>query len=46
MENSYDPIIADVEIIKMQNISKAFERMIKNDVKYRFVIDMSSLKNE
>jgi len=29
MENSYDPIIADVEIIKMQNISKAFERMVK-----------------
>ncbi|MEO8823137.1 MAG: NAD(P)-dependent alcohol dehydrogenase [Ginsengibacter sp.] len=38
-------IIADVEVIKMQDINEAFERMIKNDVKYRFVIDMSSLKN-
>lgn len=39
-------ITADVEVIKMQDINEAFERMIKNDVKYRFVIDMSSLKNE
>ena len=38
-------ITADVEVIKMQDINEAFERMIKNDVKYRFVIDMSSLKN-
>jgi len=37
-------ITADVEVIKMQEINEAFERMIKNDVKYRFVIDMSSLK--
>lgn len=39
-------ITADVEVIKMQDINEAFERMIKNDVKYRFVIDMSSLRNE
>jgi len=39
-------ITADVEVIKMQDINEAFERMIKNDVKYRFVIDMSSLKQE
>ncbi|MEO8853451.1 MAG: NAD(P)-dependent alcohol dehydrogenase [Ginsengibacter sp.] len=38
-------ITADVEVIKMQDINEAFERMIKNDVKYRFVIDMSSLKD-
>jgi uncharacterized zinc-type alcohol dehydrogenase-like protein len=38
-------ITADVEVIKMQDINEAFERMLKNDVKYRFVIDMSSLKN-
>ncbi len=37
-------ITADVEVIKMQDINEAFERMIKNDVKYRFVIDMASLK--
>ena len=39
-------ITADVEVIKMQDINDAFERMIKNDVKYRFVIDIESLKNE
>lgn len=39
-------ITADVEVIKIQDINEAFERMIKNDVKYRFVIDMASLKNE
>lgn len=38
-------ITADVEVIKIQDINEAFERMLKNDVKYRFVIDMSSLKN-
>lgn len=37
-------IIADVEVIPMQKINEAFERMLKNDVKYRFSIDMSSLK--
>lgn len=38
-------IVSDVEIIKMQEINAAFERMLKSDVKYRFVIDMTSLKN-
>ena len=38
-------ITAEVEIIKMQEVNKAFERLEKNDVKYRFVIDMTSLKN-
>ncbi|MYL22389.1 alcohol dehydrogenase catalytic domain-containing protein [Halomonas alkaliantarctica] len=38
-------ITCDVEMIDMQNINEAFERMKKGDVHYRFVIDMASLKN-
>jgi uncharacterized zinc-type alcohol dehydrogenase-like protein len=38
-------VSADVEVIKMQDVNKAYERMLKNDVKYRFVIDMASLKS-
>jgi alcohol dehydrogenase (NADP+) len=38
-------IVSDIEIIKMQEINEAYERMLKSDVRYRFVIDMSSLKN-
>lgn len=38
-------IVSDVEEIKIQEINKAFERMEKSDVKYRFVIDIASLKN-
>lgn len=37
-------IVADVEMIDMQYINEAYERMVKNDVKYRFVIDIASLK--
>jgi len=37
-------IVSEIEIIKMQDINEAYERMIKSDVKYRFVIDMASLK--
>jgi alcohol dehydrogenase (NADP+) len=37
-------IVADVEVIPMQSINEAYARMLKNDVKYRFVIDMASLK--
>lgn len=37
-------ITADVEVISMDYINEAYERMLKNDVKYRFVIDMSTLK--
>jgi uncharacterized zinc-type alcohol dehydrogenase-like protein len=37
-------VTADVEMIQIQDINKAYERMLKNDVKYRFVIDMASLK--
>ena len=38
-------IVSDIEIINMQNINEAYERMLKSDVKYRFVIDMKSLKD-
>ncbi len=37
-------ITSDVEVIKIQEINEAYERMLKSDVKYRFVIDMASLK--
>ncbi|OMP77880.1 hypothetical protein BW716_17545 [[Flexibacter] sp. ATCC 35208] len=36
-------IVSDVEVIKIQDIQTAFERLEKGDVLYRFVIDMSSL---
>lgn len=38
-------IVSDIELIPMQYINEAYERMIRNDVKYRFVIDMASIKN-
>jgi uncharacterized zinc-type alcohol dehydrogenase-like protein len=38
-------IVSEVEVIKMQEIENAYERMLKSDVKYRFSIDMASLKN-
>ena len=37
-------IVCDIEMIRMQDINTAYERMLKSDVKYRFVIDMASLK--
>jgi len=37
-------ITSDIEMIAIQNINEAYERMQKSDVKYRFVIDMASLK--
>ena len=37
-------IASDVEVIKIQDINEAYERMIKGDVRYRFVIDTASLK--
>jgi uncharacterized zinc-type alcohol dehydrogenase-like protein len=37
-------IVSDIEIIPIQKINEAYERMLKSDVKYRFVIDMASLK--
>ena len=38
-------ITSDVEVIGIQDINRAYERMLKSDVKYRFVIDMKSLKS-
>ena len=37
-------ITSDIEMIQMQEIETAYARMLKSDVKYRFVIDMASLK--
>ncbi len=37
-------IACDVELIRMDQVNEAYERMLRNDVKYRFVIDMASLK--
>jgi len=39
-------ITADVEVIPIQKINEAYERMLRSDVKYRFSIDMASLKAE
>lgn len=39
-------ISCEIEMIPIQKINEAFERVLKSDVKYRFVIDMQSLKNE
>jgi uncharacterized zinc-type alcohol dehydrogenase-like protein len=38
-------LTADIEMIPIQQIDAAYERMLKSDVKYRFVIDMRSLKD-
>ncbi|MEM5329720.1 NAD(P)-dependent alcohol dehydrogenase [Paraburkholderia sp. JHI2823] len=37
-------ITSDIELIRMQDINNAYERMLKSDVKYRFVIDLDSLR--
>jgi uncharacterized zinc-type alcohol dehydrogenase-like protein len=39
-------ITADVEVIPIQQVNEAYERLLKSDVKYRFSIDMASLKTE
>ncbi len=39
-------IAADVEVIPVQKVNEAYERLLKSDVKYRFSIDMGSLKSE
>ncbi len=36
-------IVSDIELIKIQQINEAYERVVKSDVRYRFVIDMASL---
>ncbi|MEJ7137959.1 NAD(P)-dependent alcohol dehydrogenase [Amphibiibacter pelophylacis] len=38
-------ITSEVEVIRIQDINEAYERLLKADVKYRFVIDMASLKD-
>ncbi len=38
-------IVSDIEMIDIQAINDAYDRMLKSDVKYRFVIDMASLKS-
>jgi uncharacterized zinc-type alcohol dehydrogenase-like protein len=38
-------ITCDIEMIPIQRINEAYDRLLKSDVKYRFVIDMASLKN-
>jgi uncharacterized zinc-type alcohol dehydrogenase-like protein len=39
-------ITSDVEVIPIQKINEAYERMVRSDVKYRFSIDMASLKSD
>jgi uncharacterized zinc-type alcohol dehydrogenase-like protein len=39
-------IVSEIEMIAMSEINEAYERMLKSDVKYRFVIDMATLKAE
>lgn len=39
-------ITADIEMIQIQQINEAYERLLKSDVRYRFVIDMASLKDQ
>ena len=38
-------IVSDIELINMQDINEAYERKLKSDVRYRFVIEIDSLKN-
>ncbi|WP_339627673.1 NAD(P)-dependent alcohol dehydrogenase [uncultured Maribacter sp.] len=38
-------VVSDIEMIDIQNINEAYDRLQKSDVKYRFVIDMKSLKD-
>ena len=39
-------IACDIEMIRIQQINEAYDRLLKSDVKYRFVIDMASLKQD
>ncbi len=36
-------IVSDIEVVAMKSVNEAYERLIKNDVKYRFVIDMATI---
>ena len=37
-------IVSDVEVINAEEVNEAYERMLKGDVRYRFVIDIASIK--
>jgi uncharacterized zinc-type alcohol dehydrogenase-like protein len=37
-------IVSDIEMVNIQDVNEAYERVVRSDVKYRFVIDMASLK--
>jgi alcohol dehydrogenase (NADP+) len=39
-------ITSDVEVIPIQKVNEAYDRLLRSDVKYRFCIDMASLKGE
>ena len=39
-------ITSDIELIAMKDVNQAYERMVKGDVKYRFVIDMATLNDK
>ena len=45
-ERPLSALTADVEVIPIQKLDEAYERFLKSDVKYRFSIDMASLKSE
>lgn len=36
-------IVSDIELIAMEQVNKAYERVLKSDVRYRFVIDIASI---
>jgi uncharacterized zinc-type alcohol dehydrogenase-like protein len=38
-------IVSEIETIRIQQINEAYERVVKSDVRYRFVIDMASLQD-
>lgn len=37
-------IVSEIETIRMEQINEAYERVVRSDVRYRFVIDMESIK--
>jgi uncharacterized zinc-type alcohol dehydrogenase-like protein len=38
-------IVSDIELIPIQRVNEAYERVLKSDVRYRFVIDIASLRS-
>jgi uncharacterized zinc-type alcohol dehydrogenase-like protein len=37
-------VACDIEVIPIEKVNEAYDRVVKSDVRYRFVIDMASLK--